>query len=60
LRVALAHVLEITLRIGRIGQSRNHIGNDKPPFVVVDGATNFLPLKQCDSPLGILFFVAHG
>jgi hypothetical protein len=60
LRVALAHVLEITLRICRIGERGNHIGDDKPPFVVVDGAANFLPLKQCDSLLGVLFCVAHG
>lgn len=60
LRVALAHVLEITLRICRIGKRGNHISDDKPPFVVVDDAANFLPLEQCNSLLRILFCVAHG
>jgi hypothetical protein len=50
----------VSLWVCRIGQCHHDIGDDKPPLVVVNCAADFLPLEQSDSPLGILFCVAHG
>ena len=36
--VAAAHVLEVALRVNRVGEGGDHVGNNEPPFVVVDGA----------------------
>jgi hypothetical protein len=57
--VALAEFLQIVAGINRVGQRRHHIGDDKPPFVVVDDATDFLALKQRDALCGIGFKFAH-
>jgi len=59
-RIALAKLFEVSVSVYRIGERGNHVGDDKPPFVVVDGAADLLPLEQCDAPFGILFCVAHG
>jgi hypothetical protein len=48
------------LRICRIRQYRNNIGDDKPPFIVVNGAADFLSLEQGDVGFGVLAGVIHG
>ena len=53
LRVAAAHVFEIALGVNRVGQRGHHIGDDEPPLIVVDGATDFLVLKERDARLRI-------
>ena len=60
LRVAAAHVLEVALWVNRVGQGRDHIRNDKPPFVIVNCAANLLALEQRNARFGIRGHVAHG
>ena len=59
LLVTLAEFLEIIAGIDRIRQRGNDIKNDKPPFVIVDDAADFLSLKQRDALFGIGFKFAH-
>jgi hypothetical protein len=59
LRVAAAHVLKVALGINRVGQCRDHVGNDKPPLIVVNGATDFFVLKQRNARFRIRQRVAH-
>lgn len=46
LGVALLHALDVLLRVSRIDESEHNILHDKPPFVVVNGAPDFLALEQ--------------
>jgi len=43
--VAPAHLLPVVRRVGSIRQRGNDVGDDEPPFVVVQGATDFAALK---------------
>lgn len=47
--IAPAHLLPIVRRIGGIRQGGNDVGDDKPPFVVMQGAADGLLLKHGDS-----------
>ena len=59
-RIPIAEFLEVIARINRIGQGRNNIRDDKPPFIVVDGAADFLPLEEGDARFWVLAAVIHG
>jgi hypothetical protein len=60
LHVTLAYSLEILRRIGRIGQDVDDVRDDEPPFVVVNGAADFLALEEGDMGFGVPGGVAHG
>ena len=60
LRVTAAHILEVALRVNRVGEGGDHVGNDKPPFVVVDGAADLLVLKKRDAGFRIGGRFVHG
>jgi hypothetical protein len=59
-RVAFAHLLEVVAWVHCVGQRGDNIGDDKPPFVVVNGAADFLVLEQGDVGFGIRRGVTHG
>ena len=61
--VAPAHLLPIVGRVGGIRQGGHNVGDDKPPFVVMQGAADGLLLKNGSwGDGGILRgnFFAHG
>ena len=60
LRVTAAHIFEVALGVNRVGEGGDHVGNDKPPFAVVDGAADFLVLKKGDPSFGIGGRFVHG
>jgi hypothetical protein len=47
-RVALAKAFEVLGRINGVGKRDNDVGDDKPPFVIVNGAADFLALEEDD------------
>ena len=46
--------------ISRVGQHGNDIRDDEPPFIVVNGAADFLSLEKGDAVFGVLAGVTHG
>jgi hypothetical protein len=60
LRVAPPHISEIVLWIRRVSERSNDISDDKPPFIVVNGAEDFFPLEQGDPPFRVGFRSVHG
>lgn len=45
-RVALADFVQVVGWVDGVGQCRNHINNDKPPFVAMNDAADFLSLDR--------------
>ena len=60
IRVPFAHFLPIIGRIGGIRQDGDDVRDDKPPFVVMQRAADFAPLKQGNAGLGIAVGFIHG
>jgi hypothetical protein len=60
LGVTAAHILGVTLGIGGIRQCGDDIGDDEPPFVVMDGAAHFLALEEGDASFGRVGGGSHG
>lgn len=59
-RIAFAKFLEVIARLNRISEDSNNVCNHKPPFVVMDGAADLLPLEQSDVGFWVLAGVIHG
>jgi hypothetical protein len=60
LGVTAAHIFDVALGIDGIRERGNDIGDDKTPFVVMDGAAHFLALEEGDAPLGRVGGGSHG
>jgi hypothetical protein len=58
--VTLANLFEVIGGINRIGQYRHNVGDDEPPFIVVNSAADFLSLEKGDAGFGILAGIIHG
>ena len=59
IRVAPAHLLPVVRRVGSIRQGGDDVSNDKPPFVVVQGAADFAALEQRHAGLRIVVGLTH-
>lgn len=49
----VTNLVQVVSRIHGIRQRSQHINDQKPPLVVMDDATDFLPLKQRVAIFGI-------
>ena len=59
IRVAPAHLFPIVRRVSGIRQRGNDVGDNEPPFIVVQSAPDFAALKQRHAGLWIVFRFAH-
>ena len=59
-RIAFAHFFQVVGWICGIRERGNDIGDDEPPFVVMDGAAHFLALEEGDASFRRFGGGSHG
>jgi hypothetical protein len=57
--VALLHPLDVLFGVARINQGQHNVFHNKPPFIVVDRAADFLSLEKGDAGFGVWAGVIH-